>query len=127
MDTRKIRVSVQLEIDITGKEQRDALPSSPSGYSPKLRDVIQTAIREGRYELVGEQCIYTPAVRKFNQTYGTAYAEHPIHTRALKPKQAKPTEPKQKNKSKGKLKPYPTKYLLPEEELLNDIIDQFDQ
>ena len=125
MDTRKIRVSVQLEIDITGHEEREALPTGPSGYSPKLRDVIQTALQEGRYTLVGESTIYTPAIKKFNQTYGTTYPEHPITTRALPAKPAKqPT--KNTRGGKGMRKGNPDRYLLPEEELLNDVLDTFD-
>ena len=125
MENRKIRVSVQLEIELTGQEERRALPTPPSGYSRDLRDVIQAALQEGRYTLVGESTIYAPAVKKFNQIYGTTYPEHPITTRALSAKPANKTT-KKTSRGKGMHKGNPDRYLLPEEALLNDILDTFD-
>ena len=118
MENRKIRVTVDMEIEITAHEERISLPTGPSGYSPELRTVIQTALQEGRYDLVGESTIYAPYVKRFNQTYGTTYAERQITTRAKTTKTVKAKKHKQTD-----LKSNPDRYLMPKMKEIEELED----
>ena len=121
MSNRKIRITVNMEIELTAHEERISLPTGPSGYSPELREVIRTALSEGRYELAGESTIYAPAIRQFNQTYGTTYPEVPITTRAKT--QTRSTSAVRKSVKGRGLKANPDRYLLPKTEEMEELED----